>query len=123
MNYMAQIVIPPTVRTPTPRTAPVFNPARSNERWPRDGWKGVIYEVCQKHRIKIADLMSGDRHQKVVDCRWEIIKRLRDRGHSMTRIGSYLGLDHTSVRYALMRLQGADPSELRRCAYYYRRAA
>lgn len=98
---------------------PSFSPVRTNQHWPRDGWKGIIYQVCLEHRVKIAEVMSNSRQRHIVACRWEIIRRMRATpGHngkpvSLPIIGRRLGIDHSSVLYALKRLDGVSPRDAR----------
>lgn len=96
-----------------------FEPARTGENWPRHGWQGVVYDVCRRHEIKIADLMVGDKRPAVVACRREIIQRLHYAGHMQKQISGYLGLCGESVRYALRRAQGIPARTLKPAAYSY----
>lgn len=104
---------------------PPFSPTRTNQHWPRDGWKGIIYHACLEHRVKIADVMSNSRQKPIVACRWEIIRRMRATpGHngkavSLPTIGRRLGMDHSSVLYALRRMEGVPPHIAKRSAYRY----
>lgn len=116
----------PAGRISIARTVAQFNPARSFETWPKHGWEGIVYEVCQKHKVKIADVMSGDRRGHIVACRWEIIWRIKrdikvgGKGIAPYRISRLLNLDHASVRYALERMDGRTPEEVRPASYGYK---
>lgn len=107
--------------------SPPFSPVRTNQHWPRDGWKGIIYQVCLERRIKIADVMSNSRKRDVVACRWEIIRQMRETtGHngkpvSQPAIGRRLGIDHSSVNYALRRMNGEPPEVVKNSSYRYGR--
>lgn len=76
--------------------------------WPKWGWRGIVGEVCEKHGIRVAELMdSNQRRQPVVACRHEVIYRMRTEIVSGGRPLSYktisvrLNLDPASVRFAL----------------------
>lgn len=100
-----------------------FEPARKGETW-NGGWRRVVYDVCLDHRVKIADLMVGDKRPAVVEARREIIQRLRyDRHYSLKQICDCLSLHHTSVIYNLRRAEGVPARELKRWAYRYAGAA
>lgn len=98
-----------------PVRADTFKPTRRSQSWPRTGWKGIVYEVCLKHHVKIADLMTGSRSPAVTACRWEVIwrvrheLRVRGREPSAKQIGHWLDMHHTAVMYALRRRAGMPP--------------
>lgn len=94
-----------------------FEPARTGEKW-NGGWRRVVYDVCLDHRVKIADLMVGDKRPAVVEARREIIQRLRyDCGYGVKEIGRYLALHRCTVSYALRRAEGIPARTLKPAAY------
>lgn len=84
-------------RTQTPRVGPSWgNPPRSlvlrliNESLP-DG-------------VTVADVFGPALRRSITQVRWAVISKLKARHYSSASIGRALGIDHTSVLYALDRL-------------------
>ena len=65
----------------------------------------VIRDACHKHRIRIKDLMDGERTRPVCICRNEVVYRIRDHPAkpSFPTIGKWMGRDHTSCLWAASR--------------------
>ena len=61
--------------------------------------KEIIAEVCELRHVTRTALMSGRRFKQIVDCRHEIMWRLREETSlSFPQIGRLLGgMDHSSV--------------------------
>lgn len=109
---------PPAPSKPVeaPEPAP-FNPLRPGGHWTREGWKAVLYDVCVEHRVMISDVMAKDKRPHILECRWEVIRRLRADGASLPDIGRRLGLHHTTVLHALRRSEGRSARELKPSTY------
>lgn len=61
----------------------------------------IVAEVSEKHGVNPRSLMAGFRYCGIVKARTEVVYRLRTEiGWSFTRIGMFLGRDHTSIIYA-----------------------
>lgn len=62
-------------------------------------WKRIIVEVCRKHGITLAQIMSRRREERIVIARHEAVWRLcEETSMSLPQVGRRLGgLDHSSV--------------------------
>lgn len=58
--------------------------------------------------VPTKQIMGVGRSRPLARARWLVIAVLSDRGHNMTQIGESIGLDHTSVLYALRRRETVD---------------
>lgn len=67
----------------------------------------IQQEVCERHKLTLAELLSPRRHALIVACRheamWECTKRT---SFSLPVIGKAFRRDHTVVLYAAQKLGG-----------------
>ena len=65
---------------------------------------GLISQIAAEHRTSPEEILSGFRGRNTAAARWEIIRALRlKNGNSVTVIGQWMGLHHTSVSHCLRR--------------------
>ena len=74
---------------------------------PRNRGAEIVKEVCEKHGLKIEDVISERRHQYLVRPRQEIMYRLcTETDWSLPRIGRLLGgRDHTTILHGKRKFQ------------------
>ncbi len=66
---------------------------------------GIVEEECRKERISPAELKGGGRRKKISDLRARIAKRgLEELGLSFAEIARYVGVNTSSIRKAVLRL-------------------
>ena len=65
----------------------------------------LVLAACARNDVPIAELLQGARHLRVTRARRAICCELSRRGYSLSQIGRWLRVHHTSVFYAL-RSQG-----------------
>lgn len=74
----------------------------------------VIQQVCAKRQVAISDVLSCQRLRRFAEARWEIMWELRSRGESISQIGRWFRLDHTSVMYGIRQHDEAQERGRRR---------
>lgn len=88
--------------------------------------RDLIERIAVERKVSMLAIVTGRRGYQVVKARDEAIYDIRQRqtavNRSLTRIGDYLGLDHTTVMAALARysLRSGRPA-LTESSYYRRR--
>ncbi len=65
-------------------------------------WREDISAIILDHGETIARVKSDNRDVNIVACRRAISINLRNRGWSLTRIGTFLNRDHTSIRSMIL---------------------
>ena len=75
---------------------------------PRDVTMGWVDDVVFWHRmggspVTSRDIFSRCRYRHVVIARADVMKRLREKGWSYPKIGSLLGMDHTTIMHHVER--------------------
>ena len=61
----------------------------------------IAEDVCKRHKLTLADLISKARLKKIIHARREYVFRCRSElGKSFPHIGKSLGMDHTSIIHA-----------------------
>jgi chromosomal replication initiation ATPase DnaA len=64
----------------------------------------ILRDTLERHDVSVSDLLNGVRREHVKNCRREICYlTAMYTWLSYSRIGRELGVDHTSVRHAVMR--------------------
>jgi chromosomal replication initiation ATPase DnaA len=61
----------------------------------------IIDEVCNVYNVSFDKLIQKDRHSNYVLPRQIIMYKLRDIGLSLTKIGSILHRDHTTIMHGI----------------------
>lgn len=71
---------------------------------------------CVEARVMPKDLRSKARFAEIVKLRARFCRAMRDKHHSLSAIGRWLGVHHTSVLHALRKAppSSADPNSRRR---------
>ena len=68
--------------------------------------KSVIREVAKEYDVKVKEILGRRNSPWIVNARWEVIRILNDIPFklSASHIGRILGKDHSSILYALKKL-------------------
>jgi len=81
----------------------------------KQGWKAVVAEVCDKHKVLPRELISPLKHNYLMPARREAMYRMRvELGMSYPAIGRRMLRDHCTVVYNVRRYQGMSSSEWRK---------
>lgn len=64
----------------------------------------LIRETAARFQLSTQDILSPRRDHRARQARWQIMWALRERGWSTPRIGAAVNRHHTTVLYALGRL-------------------
>jgi REP element-mobilizing transposase RayT len=68
---------------------------------------GIIQEECRRERINPAELKGGGRRRRISDLRAQIAKRgLEELGLPFAEIARHVGVNTSSIRKAVLRLEG-----------------
>lgn len=67
-------------------------------------------EIALKHRVRLEDMLGGDRHMAPSLARHAFWLELRRIAYSLPQIGALFGVHHTTVMSALRRFP-AEPKE------------
>lgn len=67
----------------------------------------IALPITYRHDVTLEEIISHNRMPHLVRARWELIRELRNRGWSLTRIGNAINRDHTSVLHALQKMGAA----------------
>lgn len=73
----------------------------------QNGFAERVGEILERYATTIEDVVSGGRQALVVLARREICALLYDRIPSYSRVAWVLGMDHTSVMYAVRKHRAA----------------
>lgn len=78
-----------------------MTPARitTPEAWSRWGW--LVDAVAERHGVLADSLLGRRRHREVVRARHDLVVCLWASGCAFIEIGRLLGMDHTSIMYAV----------------------
>lgn len=60
-----------------------------------------VTEAAQRHGVTADAVLGRDRKRRVAHARFEVMRRLRADGWSLTQIGRALGRHHTTVLHGL----------------------
>jgi len=67
--------------------------------WTKWGW--MVDSVAVRHGVRIHEMLSTSREDRVSKARRDLCACLRGSGLSYPDIGRLVGMDHTSVMYAV----------------------
>lgn len=70
-------------------------------------WEKMARKAAQEARISPSEFLGGKRDRQNATLRWALWRSLVEAGFSYASIGRASGFDHTSVRYACLRI--GDP--------------
>lgn len=79
------------------------SPPRKVKPLPTITARTVIARVAAECRVTTYDILSVSKRRPVCRARWLVMRSLRDRKYSLSKIGQCLGLDHTTVISGLRR--------------------
>lgn len=60
-----------------------------------------VYEAAQRHGVDAAAVHGRNRHKRVSFARFEVMRRLRADGHSITAIAQFIDRDRSTVSHGL----------------------
>lgn len=86
-------------------------------RWPwrtpqRETMKEIATRCAERHSLTLDDLKSTDRHAPLNAARMEAMHEIYKTGNfSFPQMGRFFNRDHTTVRYSVLRHDGATPAE------------
>lgn len=73
----------------------------------RTDWRRELARIERETGVSLADMKGARRFRRLVAARWKAWALLRDRGWSLTQIGDLFNRDHTTVMYALAKVEDA----------------
>lgn len=59
----------------------------------------IVKRVAELFGVKYQYILSGSSVRAVAHARHDVIRQLRQRGNTLSQIGRWLGLHHTTVHY------------------------
>lgn len=68
----------------------------------------IAREASEKHRISLAMLRGESRNAEIVSARWEAMLAMHKDGHSKNSIAKFFNRDHSSVVYAIKKMEAAQ---------------
>lgn len=78
--------------------APAPLPLPLSPETPRERVRKVVLEICDRHGMKIDDVLGQSRKREIVAARRDIAIYLRGQGWSYSQIARYIGkADHTTI--------------------------
>lgn len=67
-----------------------------------------IATAAKVHNLTVADITGYSRKRHIVRARWAAAWLMRRRGMSLPQIGRHLNRDHTTIFYALRKMENAQ---------------
>lgn len=79
-------------------TCPPQTPAEILRRLRERGLDSVVADIAARANVTVYDILSHDRHQKIVEARHEFFAALRALRFSWPEIARLAGVDHSTAR-------------------------
>lgn len=74
--------------------------------WHDRGLETILAEVCSIRRVHRTEVLSGRKVPRYLQARWVCWARSRDRGYTTTRIGTFYGVDASTISHGSRRWLG-----------------
>ena len=65
----------------------------------------IAEQTAREYFVSLDELRGPSRRRNLVVPRWVAMKRIYERGFSITRIGRYLNRDHTTIVHGLKKMR------------------
>lgn len=86
-------------------SAQLYAPIPPNVQSPRERYAAIITHAAHSWGVTAEQVMGRSRKWPITEARWACCEALAATGLSSVRVGRLMGLDPSSVRYALVTLR------------------